>query len=93
MIDKMRSNIKFTACIRRIDVSRVPSVQLWNPWNIMLDLNAGLMVALDVADMERMLSYFTAHGIDKADYKISLLSGGVSTIKKILDARMIDIIC
>ena len=69
--------------LAKIEVSRISSVQLWNPWQIMLDLNEGKLVALDVSDMNKMITYFAAHGIEKAGYKIALLSGGISTIKKV----------
>lgn len=71
--------------LSKVDVSRVSSkgVQLWNPWQIMLDLNEGKLVALDVADADKMLSYFIAHGISKDGYSIKLLAGGIVSIKKV----------
>lgn len=55
---------------------------IWNPWQIMIELNAGETVALSVDHKERMVTYFRQHGISLSDFTFGNVAQNVVTISR-----------
>ena len=55
---------------------------IWNPWMIMVELNAGITIALSVDHKERMVTYFRQHGISLSDFTFGNVAKDVVTIRR-----------
>lgn len=60
-------------------------------WGVMIELNAGKSVALTVANKDKMMQYFMAHGISADDFNVVVSSGvdsttdGIAVLSRIKD--------
>ena len=55
---------------------------IWNPWQIMVELNAGETIALSIDHKERMVTYFRQHGISLSDFTFGNVAKDVVTIRR-----------
>tara|TARA_R110000744_G_scaffold372015_2_gene483366 strand:- start:3956 stop:4261 length:306 start_codon:yes stop_codon:yes gene_type:complete len=55
---------------------------IWNPWMIMVELNAGTTIALSIDHKERMVTYFRQHGISLSDFTFGNVAKDVVTISR-----------
>ena len=55
---------------------KVTTNDLFNPWQMMIDLNAGLELVMDLGTSERLMQYFKIHGKTLEDFVIEFSGNG-----------------